>query len=262
MSEPTPDPRPSRQNLVVPPAGGSSTRLVAGAVACAALGFGVVWGLGLGTRQPDSPDEPVPAVAEHDAADHPAADAGGHASLGPAEHAQPDLLPPPDDAVPLPPPTSDRWSRRGGMEAAAETTTPSGDGPLRRVARRAGAAVDGGPAPLCAVSGRRRGQRCAHDRRGGSGRERSVTGSRVAAGGERRSRGPRPPGPCRRRDGSAASASDRSGSSARRGGRSGRPRRPAAARGCGRSGSRSWFRAGPPGTSGRCGGIRGRSLAV
>ncbi len=129
MSEPIADPRPSRQELVVPPAGGSSTRLVAGAVACAALGFGLVWGLGLGTRRPVATAEAPGAVADRDAAGRPVPDPGEHAGVEPARASEPDLLPPSADALPLPPPTSDRWSRRGGTEASAETTTSPDDGP-------------------------------------------------------------------------------------------------------------------------------------
>ena len=129
MSEPIADPRPSRQQLVVPPARGSATRLVAGAVACAALGFGLVWGLGLGTRRSVATDEAPGAVADRDDAGRPAPDPGEHAGTEPARASAPDLLPPPDDALPLPPPTSDRWSRRGESEATADTTVPSDDGP-------------------------------------------------------------------------------------------------------------------------------------
>ena len=128
MSEPTADPRPSRQDLVEPPVRGSSTRLVMGAAACAALGFGLVWGLGLGTRRSSDAVEAPAIVADRDEAVHPPADLGGHAAAEPARTPEPDLLPPPDDALPLAPPPADRWSRRGDVDATGDSTMPPDEG--------------------------------------------------------------------------------------------------------------------------------------
>ncbi len=98
MSESTPTPRPSRQDLVVPPRQ-SNLAAAIGAILCAAAGFGLVWAFGIGrspiadTHGPDAPE--VASTPPDNAA--PASFDARSASLPP----QPDLLPPIDDAIPV-----------------------------------------------------------------------------------------------------------------------------------------------------------------
>jgi uncharacterized repeat protein (TIGR01451 family) len=112
--------RPSRQDLVMPPRQ-SSVASAIGAAACAAAGFGLVWGFGIGrTPRPEDLGEPVAAVAaadpSHTAHDHTSDDAR-----------EPERLPPIDDAVPLGgQATRDRWTPRGSTRDH-DTLAPAHD---------------------------------------------------------------------------------------------------------------------------------------
>jgi uncharacterized repeat protein (TIGR01451 family) len=108
-------PRPSRQDLVIPPRH-SSWPVAAGVVASALAGFGLVFFLGIGRSRPATPpadSAPAVAVASVDPAVQQTA------ALDPAD-APPALLPPLDPGATAPP--AERWPPRGdrGEEDAAE----------------------------------------------------------------------------------------------------------------------------------------------
>ncbi|MCE9631020.1 MAG: DUF11 domain-containing protein [Planctomycetia bacterium] len=110
MSVPSAQPRPSRQDLVVSPRH-SPLSAVIGGIVCAAVGFGLVWALGIGrSPRPDDIGPETPAVAAEDASPpQPLLDARAES----ANDAAPDLLPPIDNALPATPPTrNDRWQPR------------------------------------------------------------------------------------------------------------------------------------------------------
>jgi uncharacterized repeat protein (TIGR01451 family) len=120
----TPGPRPSRQELVVPPQR-SNRSVVIGACLCAAAGFGLVWGLGLGRGRSGSDDQQLqpPTMAR---ADDPAESLRPSADTSAAARQEPDLLPPADEAIPVRPTTpTGRWNNR---PAAHETPPADPDG--------------------------------------------------------------------------------------------------------------------------------------
>jgi len=99
-------PRPSRQDLVIPPRS-SSWPVAAGVLASAAAGFGLVFFLGIGRNRPVDERTSPNAVAFAAAADT----AGAESVAGQGLPAEPGLLPPADPASGGPP---GRWSPRGG----------------------------------------------------------------------------------------------------------------------------------------------------
>jgi uncharacterized repeat protein (TIGR01451 family) len=106
--------RPSRQDLVVPPRQ-SSVASAIGAAACAAAGFGLVWGFGIGrTPRPEDLGDPVVAASAAD----PSPTADDHAL---PDAREPERFAPADGAVPLATrATRDRWEPRGsGRDAAS-----------------------------------------------------------------------------------------------------------------------------------------------
>ncbi len=110
-------PRPSRQELVVPPRQ-STLSAVIGVCLCAAAGFGLVWGLGLGRgRSPADEQQPQPpTMARADDATESLRPRDDTSAAAPHE---PDLLPPADEAMPARPTApSGRWNNRpAGHEA-------------------------------------------------------------------------------------------------------------------------------------------------
>lgn len=116
-----PLPRPSRQQLVVPPRQ-SAWPVALGAVGSAVAGFGLVLVLGIGRSRPtdEAPPPGPPEVAlTSDATDDLAADAAAPLALA-AAPATPGLL----SADDLEPPASSRWSPRGESEAPPTTEPP------------------------------------------------------------------------------------------------------------------------------------------
>ncbi len=118
----TPGPRPSRQDLVVPPRQ-SNLSAVIGVCLCAVAGFGLVWGLGIGRGPQASSDSPPDAPTMARAND-------SHESSRPPDDAsaavrlqEPDMLPLVDEAVPAQPSAGEgRWN---GRPAGHETPSTS-----------------------------------------------------------------------------------------------------------------------------------------
>ncbi len=129
-------PRPSRQELVLPPRS-SSWPVAAGVVASAAAGFGLVFFLGIGRGRPvDGPTDPgTTAVAAT------VTPAGAETVAVETTTAPPALLPQPQ---PTPQSPSDRWSSRG--EAGRDAGNLAGDRYATRPASHDAAA----PAELAA----------------------------------------------------------------------------------------------------------------
>lgn len=127
MSEATPDttpetvapPRPSRQDLVVPPRQSSLSAIV-GACLCAAAGFGLVWAFGIGrdSRPVSDDDQAPPSMARADAEPEALPPDDASAAARPRE---PDMLPVIEDARPARPDRSDpSWPSRPARHDAPE----------------------------------------------------------------------------------------------------------------------------------------------
>ncbi|MFM8733671.1 MAG: hypothetical protein ACKOC8_00520, partial [Pirellulales bacterium] len=128
MSESTTSPRPSRQELVVPPRQ-SGFASVAGAILCAAAGFGLVWALGIGRSNADRGVAPTVATSPE-----PADDAGPHAETSARQ--EPDMLPLSDDARPSAPSTDDRYPTTPASLDLPEHVIPAaGEQPVPRTSR-------------------------------------------------------------------------------------------------------------------------------
>ena len=115
---------PSRQELVVPPRQ-SSLPAVIGACVCAAVGFGLVWALGIGRAQRPHDDlgEATVASAVDNGASRPRPDAGSSNPLG-----EPGMLPPTDDAQPAQETSpADRWRARPVRHEPDPRDAPAGD---------------------------------------------------------------------------------------------------------------------------------------
>ena len=120
------DARSSRQDLVVPPRQSSAAAAI-GAAACAAVGFGLVWGFGIGRApRPEDIGEPAPVVA---AAAEPARAEDAVARTG----AEPDLLAPVEDAIPVGAAAGrGRWEPRGSTRNRDLIDAPLEESPAAR----------------------------------------------------------------------------------------------------------------------------------
>jgi uncharacterized repeat protein (TIGR01451 family) len=111
-------PRPSRQDLVIPPRH-SSWPVAAGVAASAAAGFGLVLFLGIGRSRPVAEQlDPAPPVATTTPDPAPPEAAVMQAAID-----EPGLLPPVDPAPAAPP--ADRWAPRGAHEDEAAGGIPA-----------------------------------------------------------------------------------------------------------------------------------------
>ncbi|MFM7183798.1 MAG: CARDB domain-containing protein [Planctomycetota bacterium] len=138
MTESPVEPRPSRQDLVVPPPRGANVPVIVGTLACGAAGFALVWVLGIGRGRPPETTAEVPAVADRDAGQEPdrTADERQRAATRSHDPAEPDMLPLADDAAPIARSARvDRWLRPspGGVTTAGDELLNQPDQPPRQV---------------------------------------------------------------------------------------------------------------------------------
>jgi uncharacterized repeat protein (TIGR01451 family) len=121
--------RPSRQSLVVPPRH-SPVPVVLGALACGAVGFGLVWALGIGRPAPGARDiaaqiqAPPMEVAPPESPAEPAPFPGSDETMRelPADRWQPRGA-----ATAQPPSTADRYARQASLDLPDTVVTVSGE---------------------------------------------------------------------------------------------------------------------------------------